>query len=89
MTMISHLREAKVLLSENRAAEANKLIETTIFSLLDAGNRCQAARVNLVFLGRLTARQGRASVPKSGSDGRGVGVRLAEARACSRISSGS
>jgi hypothetical protein len=78
MTTISHLREAKALLSANRAAEADKLIETTIYSLLDAGNRRQAARVNLVFLGRLTARQGRASGLKSGSDSRGVGVRLAE-----------
>ena len=61
MTTISHLREAKALLSANRAGEAHKLIETTIYSLLDAKNRRQAARVNLVFLGRLTARQRRAS----------------------------
>jgi hypothetical protein len=60
MTTISCLREYKVLLSANKAAEANELIETTIYSLLDAGNPRQAARVNLVFLGRLTARQRRA-----------------------------
>lgn len=59
MITISHLREAKVLLSANKAAEAHKLIETMVYSLLDAGNRRQAARVNLVFLGRLAARQGR------------------------------
>jgi hypothetical protein len=64
MTTISQLRETKALLSENRAAEAHKLIETTIYSLLDAGNRRQAARVNLAFLGRLTARQRRASALK-------------------------
>ena len=89
MTMIGHLREAEALLSANRAAEADKLIETTIYSFLDAGNWRQAARVNLVFLGRLTARQGRASALKSGSDGRGVGVRLAQTQACSKTSSGS
>ena len=87
MTTISHLREAKTLLSANRTAEADKLMETTIYSLLDAGNRRQAAKVNLVFLARLTARQGLASALKSGSEGRGVGVRLAETQAC--ISSGS
>ena len=64
MTTVSHLREVKALLSANRAAEAHKLIETTIYSLLDAENRHQAARVNLVFLGRLTARQKRASALK-------------------------
>ena len=64
MTTISHLREAKVLLSANQAAEAHKLIETTIYSLLDAENPRQAARVNLAFLGRLTARQRRASALK-------------------------
>jgi len=61
MTTIRHLREAKALLSANRAAEAHKLIETTIYSLLDAENRRQAARVNLVFLSRLTAQKRRAS----------------------------
>jgi hypothetical protein len=60
MATISHLREAKALLAVNRAAEAHKLIETTIYSLLDAENLRQAARVNLVFLGHLTARQRRA-----------------------------
>jgi hypothetical protein len=64
MTTISHLREANLLLSANRAAEAHKLIETTIYSLLDVGNLRQAARVNLIFLGRLTARQRRASALK-------------------------
>ena len=64
MTTISHLREAKVLLSANQAAEAHKLIETTIYSLLDAENPRQAARVNLIFLGRLTAWQRRASALK-------------------------
>ena len=38
MTTIGYLREAKVLLSANRVAEAHKLIETTIYSLLDAEN---------------------------------------------------
>jgi hypothetical protein len=47
MTTISHLREAKMLLSANRAEEAHKLIETTIYTLLDAENPRQAARVNL------------------------------------------
>jgi len=37
MTTISHLREAKALFSANRAAEAHKLIEAMIYSLLDAG----------------------------------------------------
>jgi hypothetical protein len=60
MTVISCLREATVLLSANKAAEAHTLIETTVYSLLDAENRRQAARVNLVFLGRLAARQRRA-----------------------------
>jgi len=64
MTTIGYLREAKVLLSANRVAEAHKLIETTIYSLLDAENPRQAARVNLIFLGRLTARQRRASALK-------------------------
>ena len=64
MTTITHLREAKVLLSANRAAEAHKLIETTVYSLLDAENPRQAARVNLIFLGRLTAMQRRASALK-------------------------
>jgi hypothetical protein len=50
MTTISQLREAKVLLSANKAAEAHKLIETTVYSLLDAENPRQAARVNLVFV---------------------------------------
>jgi hypothetical protein len=64
MTTICHLREVKRLLSANRTAEAHKLIETTIYSLLDAENPRQAARVNLVFLGRLTARHRRASALK-------------------------
>ena len=64
MTTISHLRETKVLLSANRAAEAHKVIEITVYSLLDAENPRQAARVNLIFLGRLTARQRRASALK-------------------------
>ena len=64
MKTTSYLREAKALLSADRAVEANELIETTIYSLLDAENRRQAARVNLVFLGRLTARQRRASALK-------------------------
>ena len=37
MTTISRLREAKALLSANRAAEAHKLIGAMIYSLLDAG----------------------------------------------------
>jgi hypothetical protein len=41
MTTISYLREAKALLSANRAAEAHKLIEAMIYSLLDAGVRRQ------------------------------------------------
>ena len=57
---ISHLREAKVLLSANKAAEAHQLIETVVYSLLDAENPRQAARVNLIFLGRLAARRRRA-----------------------------
>jgi hypothetical protein len=64
MTTISYLREAKALLLANRETEAHKLIKTTIYSLLDAENPRQAARVNLVFLGRLTARQRRASAFK-------------------------
>ena len=60
MTTLSHLKEAKVLLSANKAAEAHKLIETMVYSLLDADNPRQAARVNLIFLGRLEARQSRA-----------------------------
>ena len=58
MTTISRLREAKLLLSSDKAAQAHKLIETTVDSLLGVANPRQAARVNLVFLGRLTARQG-------------------------------
>ena len=59
MTTLSHLKEAKVLLSANKAAEAHKLIETVVYSLLDVDNPRQAARVNLIFLGRLEARQSR------------------------------
>jgi hypothetical protein len=59
MTTIPHLRKAKVLLSANEATEAHTLIETVVYSLLDAENPRQAARVNLIFLGRLTARRSR------------------------------
>lgn len=61
MTTIVHLRQAKVLLSANKTAEAHRLIETVVYSLLDAENPRQAARANLIFLGRLTARQSRGS----------------------------
>jgi hypothetical protein len=60
MNTITHLREAKVLLTANKPAEAHRLIETVVYSLLDAENPRQAARVNLIFLGRLSARQSRA-----------------------------
>ena len=56
MTMSFPLREAKALLSVNKVAEANSLIETVVSSLLNAGKLRQAARANLVFLGRLAAR---------------------------------
>ena len=56
MTAISCLREAKALLSANRAAEAHKLIETAVYSLLNTENLHHAAKINLIFLGRL-ARQ--------------------------------
>ena len=56
MTAISCLREATVLLSANKAAEAHTLIETVVYSLLDTGNLYHAAKINLIFLGRL-ARQ--------------------------------
>jgi hypothetical protein len=59
MTTTAHLREAKILLSTNEATEAHTLIETVVYSLLDAENPRQAARVNLIFLGRLTAQQSR------------------------------
>ena len=38
MTTIAGLRETKVLLSENKAAEAHKLIESVVYSSLDADN---------------------------------------------------
>jgi hypothetical protein len=53
MTTSIRLREAKALLSANKLAEANNLIETVVHSLLKAENPLQAARANLVFLGRL------------------------------------
>ena len=53
MTPSIRLREAKALLAANKLAEANNLIETVVYSLLNAENPRQAARVNLVFLGRL------------------------------------
>ena len=53
MTTSIRVREAKALLSANKVAEANNVIETVVYSLLDAENPRQAARVNLVFLGRL------------------------------------
>jgi hypothetical protein len=56
MAMSIRLREAKGLLSVNKVAEANSLIDTVICSLLDAGKLRQAARANLVFLGRLATR---------------------------------
>jgi hypothetical protein len=56
MTMSVRLREAKALLSVNKVVEANSLIETIVCSLLNAGKLRQAARANLVFLGRLAAR---------------------------------
>jgi hypothetical protein len=62
MKTISQLREAKALLSANKIAEAHQLIESTVYSLLEAENPRQAARVNLAFLGRLTTtRQHRVS----------------------------
>jgi hypothetical protein len=45
MTTISHLREAKALLSANWGAEAHKLIEITIYSLLDVEHRRQAGMI--------------------------------------------
>jgi|HubBroStandDraft_3_1064219.scaffolds.fasta_scaffold78727_5 hypothetical protein len=56
MAMSMRLREAKALLSANKVTEANSLIETILCSLLNAGKLRQAARANLVFLGRLAAR---------------------------------
>ena len=56
MTTSIRLREAKALLSANKVAAANNLIETVVYSLLKAENPRQAARVNLVFLGRLAAK---------------------------------
>jgi len=56
MTTSIRLRKAKALLSANKVAEANHLIETVVYSLLNAENPRQAARVNLVFLSRLAAR---------------------------------
>ena len=56
MTTSICLREAKALLSANKEAEANNLIETMVYSLLNAENPRQAARVNLVFLCRLGGR---------------------------------
>ena len=53
MTTSIRLREAKALLSANKVAEANNLIETVVYSLLKTENPRQAARANLVFLGRL------------------------------------
>ena len=53
MTTSIRLREAKALLSANKVAEANNLIETMVYSLLKAENPRQAARANLIFLGRL------------------------------------
>ena len=55
MTISIRLREAKALLSANKVVEANNLVEALVYSLLDAENPRQAARANLVFLGRLAA----------------------------------
>ena len=57
MTTGIRLREAKALLAANKLAEANNLIETVAYSLLNAENPRQAARVNLIFLGRLAAKR--------------------------------
>jgi len=57
MTISIRLREAKALLSANKVVEANNLVEALVYSLLDAENPRQAARANLVFLGRLAARR--------------------------------
>lgn len=56
MTTSIRLKEAKALLSANKLAEANNLIEAAVYSLLHAGNARQAARANLVFLRRLAVR---------------------------------
>jgi hypothetical protein len=56
MTTSKHLREAKALLSANKVTEANNVIETVVYSLLNAEDLRRAARANLVFLGRLAAR---------------------------------
>jgi hypothetical protein len=56
MTSTSCLREAKTLLSANKVAEAHTLIETVVYSLLNTENLRHAAKINLIFLGRL-ARQ--------------------------------
>ena len=53
MTTSIRVRETKALLAANKLTEANNLIETVVYSLLNAENPRQAARVNLVFLGRL------------------------------------
>ena len=57
MTMHICLREVKTLLSAGKVVEANSLIETLVYSLLNARHPRRAARVNLIFLGRLAARQ--------------------------------
>ena len=56
MTISIRLREAKALLSANKVAEANNLVEAVVYPLLNAENPRQAARANLVFLRRLAAR---------------------------------
>jgi len=49
-------REAKALLSANRAAEVHQLIDTVVYSLLNTEYLNHAAKINLIFLGWL-ARQ--------------------------------
>ena len=56
MTAITCLRDATVLLSANKAAEAHTLIETVVYSLLNTEYLNHAAKINLIFLGWL-ARQ--------------------------------
>jgi hypothetical protein len=49
MTTIAHLREAKVILSANKTAEAHRLIETVVYSFFDTEKPRRKARANLVF----------------------------------------
>jgi hypothetical protein len=56
MTAHICLREVKMLLSAGKVVEANSIVENLVYSLLNERHPRQAARVNLVFLGRLAAR---------------------------------